>query len=174
MQEQDSQRSQQLKGYKMADLTIYETGSGGDFYLNGNDISTTDAGLFEMVYMAFFGGNPQANTTGNEIISELRDDWFGNALLLDNNKDIQFNSNVERALRNTALSSAGRIEIENAAKSDLDFLSEVANIDVDVSILSDDKISIFVSLTEPDNLQKKDFQLIWDGVRNEIIIEKNI
>lgn len=158
----------------MADLTIYETGSGGDFYLNGNDLSTTQSGLFEMVYMAWFGGNPQADTTGNEIPSELRQDWFGNALLFDNEPSIQYNSNLERALSQTALSSAGRIEIEEAAKSDLEFLSDVANIVVDVSILSDYKISIFVSLTEPENLQQKEFQLIWDGVKNEIIIQKNI
>jgi hypothetical protein len=158
----------------MADLTIYETGSGGDFYLNGSDLSTTQAGLFEMVYMAWFGGNPEADTTGNEIPSEIREDWFGNALIFNNEKSIQFNSQLERALITTALSSAGRISIEEAAKADLEFMSEIANIDVSVSILSDDKISIFVSMTEPDNLQKKDFQLIWDGVKNEIIIEKNI
>ncbi len=79
----------------MDDISIYETGSGGDLELLGNDIAST-SGLFNMVYMAWFGGNPEASTTGNELESELRDDWFGNALLFENEKEVQFNSILEK------------------------------------------------------------------------------
>jgi len=157
----------------MQDIVIYETGSGGDLQLLGNDIAST-SGLFNMVYMAWFGGNPEASTTGNEIVSELRDDWFGNALFFNNEDQIQFNSNLEKALNETALDSAGRITIEDAAKKDLEFLKEIAEVSVSVSILSDNKVSITARLKEPENIEVKEFQLIWDNLKNEVIIEKTI
>lgn len=152
---------------------MFETGSGGDLQLNGNDVEFT-SGLFNMVYMAWFGGNVAADTTGNEIESEQRFDWFGNALLFQNEKEIQFNSNLERALQNTALDSSGRIDIEEAAKKDLNFMKDIAEISVNVVILSDDKVEITAKLKEPENIEEKEFQLIWDNLRGEVIIEKTI
>jgi len=156
----------------MDDLSIYETGSGGDLELRGNDIAGS-SGLFSMVYMAFFGGNTEASTTGNEIDSELRNDWFGNSLLFDDQPEIQFNSHLERALNETALNSQGRITIERAAKMDLEFMKDLANISVDVSIISDHRVQIDVRIQEPENLQQKDFQIIWDNLESEIIIQKS-
>jgi len=157
----------------MDDVVIYEQGSGGDLQLLGNDIAST-SGLFNMVYMAWFGGNTEASTTGNELDSELRDDWWGNALLFNNEKEIQFNSLLEKALNETALDSSGRITIEEAAKKDLTFMKDIADVSVSVSILSDDKVSITAQLKEPENLQVQEFQLIWDGLKNEVIIDKTI
>ena len=157
----------------MDDVVLYEQGSGGDLQLLGNDIATT-SGLFNMVYMAWFGGNTEASTTGNELDSELRDDWWGNALLFNNEKEIQFNSLLEKALNETALDSSGRITIEEAAKKDLTFMKDIADVSVSVSILSDDKVSITAQLKEPENLQVQEFQLIWDGLKNEVIIDKTI
>lgn len=155
----------------MDDLSIYETGSGGDLEIKGNDIASS-SGIFSMVYMAFFGGNPQANTTGNELDSELRGDWWGNALLFQDEPEIQFNSNLERALNETPLTSSGRIIIEQAAKKDLEFMKEFANISVSVSVISDDRVSIDVKIQEPENIQEKNFQFIWDNLESEIIIQK--
>tara|TARA_R110002012_G_scaffold62694_1_gene164823 strand:+ start:5246 stop:5719 length:474 start_codon:yes stop_codon:yes gene_type:complete len=157
----------------MNDVVIYEAGSGGDLELLGNDLSST-SGLFNMVYMAWFGGNPEASTTGNEIDSELRDDWFGNALLFNNENQVQFNSTLEKTLNNTALDSSGRITIEEAAKKDLNFINEIADFNVFVSILSDSKVSIIVELKEPENIQEKQFQIIWDNLKNEVITKKTI
>lgn len=157
----------------MNDIVIYETGSGGDLQLLGNDIAST-SGLFNMVYMAWFGGNPEASTTGNELESELRDDWFGNALLFENEKQVQFNSLLEKTLNETALDSSGRITIEEAAKKDLEFMKDIADVSVSVSILSDDRVSITARLKEPENIEVKEFQLIWDNLKNEVIIEKTI
>lgn len=157
----------------MNDIVIYETGSGGDLQLLGNDIAST-SGLFNMVYMAWFGGNVEASTTGNELESELRDDWFGNALLFENEKQVQFNSTLEKTLNETALDSAGRITIEQAAQKDLQFMKEIADVSVSVSILSDDRVSITARLKEPENIEVKEFQLIWDNLKNEVIIEKTI
>ena len=59
----------------MGDLLIYETGQGGDAnLLPSGDFEITD-GLFTMVYIALFGGNPQLkqlkmankNLTGGEM-----------------------------------------------------------------------------------------------------------
>ena len=95
-------------------------------------------------------------------------------LVHDNEKEIQFNSVLEKTLNETALDSSGRITIEEAAKKDLQFMKDIADVEVSVSILSDDRVSITTQLTEPDNLEVKEFQLIWDNLKNEVIIEKTI
>ena len=69
----------------MNDLVIWETGNGGDAQLLGNDLATTD-GLTNMPYLGWFGGNPGFITTGNELENEQRFDWWGNSLLLNNDK----------------------------------------------------------------------------------------
>jgi len=155
------------------DLLLYETGDGGDLQLLGNDLANT-SGLFNMVYMALFGGNPQAVTTDNEIETEQRLDWIGNSVLFGNKEDIQFNSFTERALLENALNSDGRLKIEDAAKKDLNFLANFADIEVSVSVLSDNKAGIYVKLQEPDNLQEKEFEIIWDSLRGEAIENKTI
>lgn len=152
----------------MADLAIHESGDGGNVNLLNNDFELTE-GLFNMVYLAWFGGNPGFPTTGNEISSEQRFDWWGNSLFFPNDPDLQFNSTLEYVLSSTPLNSQGRILIENAAKTDLKFLSKFAEVEVEVSIVSDNKVSIFAKLQEPDNLQEKEFQFIWDSTKNELI-----
>ena len=81
---------------------------------------------------------------------------------------------MENALNTTALDSSGRITIEEAAKKDLEFMKDIADVSVDVSILSDDKVSIFAKLKEPENIQVQEYQFIWDGLKNEVIIQKSI
>ena len=104
----------------------------------------------------------------------MRNDWFGNALLFENEKEVQFNSLLEKTLNQTALDSSGRITIEEAAKKDLEFMKDIADVTVSVSILSDDKVSIVAQLKEPENIEVKEYQLIWDNLKNEVIIEKTI
>lgn len=152
----------------MADLSLYENGNGGDIVLLGNDIEMTDS-FFNMVYMALFGGNPNFPTTGNETKDEQRFDWYGNTVFLQNDKEFQFNSTLENTLNKVALNSEGRILIEESAKNDLQFLTTFAIVDVEVSILADDKCSIYVTLTEPSNLDAKKYQFIWDSTKNEVI-----
>jgi len=152
------------------DLSIYETGSGGDTQLKGNDLVTTDS-FFNMVYLGLFGGNPGFPTIGNELKNEQRFDWWGNSLLMANNQVIQFNSELEHTLNTTAINSNGRLLIENAAKKDLAFFSTFAKVDVNVTIISTDKVSIFVELSELENSDDKDFQFIWDETKKELIEE---
>lgn len=87
------------------DLLIYETGGGGDLIIQGNDLAQVQ-GYENAPYLSMFGGN----------------DWWGNYLLPPPN---QFSSKTEQILNSTPLSSAGRIIIENAIKSDLSFLNNI-------------------------------------------------
>jgi len=66
---------------------------------------------------------------------------------------------------------SGRIEIEEAVKKDLEFMSALARVGVDVSIISDDRVQIDILLTEPNNLTEKTFQFIWDATKQELIEE---
>jgi hypothetical protein len=156
----------------MIDLLLFESGDGGDVNLLGNDIEMTNS-IFNMVYMALFGGNPEAVTTGNEVEGEERNDFWGNALLLPNDQEKQLNSFTENVLNTVALDSAGRVKIEDAAKDDLQFMSILAEITIDVSIVMNNRVEIEILLIEPGNLTEKKFQFIWDGTRQELI-EKRI
>ena len=144
----------------MTDLILYENGNGGDLQLKGNDLATTD-GLTNQPYLAWFGGN-------------LTDDWWGNKLLLTNDKSIQFTSYLENLLQNTALNSDGRNRIENFIKKDLEFLRTFVNIETSVSIISDDKLQIVVKLTKPDSLNNISYSYIWDATQNELIEQRTL
>jgi len=113
------------------DVAILESLNGGDLFLLGNDLAVVK-GNENQHYLAMFGGNVESNTpsifTGNE-----RNDYWGNALLWAENETLQFNSNTERVLNTTPLTSAGRLTIENAVKNDLKFLSSVAEVTVAVT-----------------------------------------
>jgi hypothetical protein len=66
------------------------------------------------------------------------------------NQAIQFNSTVERTLKNTALTSAGRAVIENAIIADLQFIVNMGiGIKVSVSIPATDRIDVSLTITLP-------------------------
>ena len=145
---------------------IFENGSGGDFNLKNEDIETI-SGLTNQVYLALFAGNIEENTSDDLDELEQRNDWWGNFLLV---KENQFNSNFERTLRTIALNSSGLIQIENAAKEDLKYLQEFADIEISSEITGINKMTLFVNIIEPDQQSTK-LRFIWDGTRQEIIEE---
>ncbi len=155
------------------DLLIYDNGTGGDLKVISKDLALGET-LFTQVYLAFFGGNLEANTKGNEIDGQERFDWWGNELLYEQKPKRQFNSNLERALNNTVYNSSGRIEIENAAKKDLQVLSDIVNTEVSVNIISHNRLGIHVQLTGLNNGEESELQFIWNNAKNEIIIEESI
>ena len=157
----------------MTDLALHETGDGGDIQLQGNDLVTTGS-IFNQIYMGLFGGNPAASTTGTELDTEQRFDWFANGLLFQDEPKIQQNSTLERTLNEVALNSSGRLQIEEAVKADLAFLKDVAEISVETSITDIDKIQITILAQEPDNIQEQAFVFIWDATKEEIIIPSTI
>lgn len=155
------------------DIALYESGSGGELLVLNNDISLVET-LYQQVYLRLFGGNVEANTTGTEIEGQQRNDWWGNALLFSNRKDKQFNSNTERVLDNVTLNTAGRIDIKRAVESDLNNLSNIADIIVNIVILSHNKVEISVLLQKPEDIEDKILQFIWDNARKEVIIDTTI
>jgi phage gp46-like protein len=150
------------------DLTIFESGDGGDLDLLNDDLNTIE-GLTNQVYLALFGGNRQST---DDSLSELdkRGDWWGNEYL---EKENQFNSIFEQKLKQVALSSSGLQELENAAKEDLKFLEEFADIEVNGSITGVGKLELIVDLIEPNNLSTK-IKFLWDGTRGTLIERRSI
>ena len=57
------------------DITLYETGSGGDFYLLNDDLNTGEA-LFQNIYLALFGGNYEDSTKSAYVENEQRFDYW--------------------------------------------------------------------------------------------------
>ena len=156
----------------MNDLLIYETGSGGDSNLLSNDFELT-GGVFNHVYFALFGGNPGFISTNNNVESEQNFDFWGNNLLLNNDPSIQFNSYTENILNTISLTSRSREIIKGFVIKDLQFLSNLADVSVEVFITDVDKVSIQIKLQEPNNQQEKEFQFVWDATKSELI-EKRI
>ena len=150
----------------IVDITIFENGSGGDLNLKNEDIETI-SGLTNQVYIAFFGGNIEQNTSDDLAELEQRKDWWGNFLL---KKENQFNSNFERTLKTIPLNSSGLIKIENAAKEDLKFLQEFGDIQINSEITGVNKMALFVNIIEPNNQSTK-LKFIWDGTKQELITE---
>lgn len=155
------------------DLGIFENGSGGEITIQNNDLLLSDQ-LYMQAYLACFGGNVEANTKGNEQPGQLRNDWWGNSYLFGTTPSKQFNSETERALRENPLTSQGRVNIIRAVQNDLKYLSSIATVVVDASVLSSSKIMITISLTEPTNNQTTLLQVIWDNAKNELITEHTI
>ncbi len=149
------------------DLKLLETGNGGDVARKTKDLFVIE-GLQNMPYLAMFGGNLQANTPVKRLASEQAFDYWGNSLFSQNDLTTQFNSNTERALNNTPLTSAGRIVIENAVKKDLQFMLPFANVEVSVTIPGMNMVQIYLRISEPNNLQSKEFVYIWDATKSEL------
>lgn len=152
----------------ITDILIYESGDGGEFQLVNGDLNTVQS-ITNCVYLALFGGNIEQDTSNSIEDNEQRSDWWGNLLL----SDIPYNSEFERTLLNVSLNSSGISKLENAAKNDLKFLKDYANISVNISIDDIDKMSLVVSLQEPDNTERK-IKFIWDQLTNEVIQEITI
>ncbi len=153
------------------DVQVIESkGNGGDLVKTNKDIVTIE-GLQNMPYIALFGGNVEASTPTERVESELAFDWWGNNLLLPNEPAPQFNSLTERTLQEVALNSAGRIQIEEAIRKDLDFMSEFATVSVSASIISTDRVEILIRIQEPDNLEDNSFVFIWDATEQELTIQ---
>lgn len=155
------------------DILLYENGSGGELSVMNNDIQLVET-LYQQVYLRLFGGNIEASTTGSETQTQERKDWWANSLFFSDLVERQFNSETERTLQSVALNTAGRIDIARAVEKDLETLLDIANITVNVVILSEAKVRITVALEEPDALQDKILQFIWDNASQEVIIEEEI
>jgi hypothetical protein len=150
------------------DVELIDIGNGGDLIKNSKDLSVI-FGFENMPYLSMFGGNPEASTPVERDPQEQAFDWWGNSLLFPNDESIQLNSETERALRSVPLTSSGRKVIEEAVKVDLRHMQSFANITVDVSIPSTDRVNIAIKIIRLDNLQERSLVFIWDATNNELI-----
>lgn len=143
------------------DLEVVESLNGGDLVKTTKDLKVIE-GFESMPYLAMFGGNVEESTPITRIVNRQYFDWWANNLLFPKDAGVQFNSETERALNNNALTSQGRIIIEQAVKKDLSFFSDVADIKVNVSIISDDRISIGIKIAQEVSVY------IWDATNKEL------
>lgn len=150
------------------DIKLIENNDGGDLYFNGVDLEMVE-GFQNMPYLDMFGGNIESNT-GPILTGEQRFDWWGNKLFLEQESNIQFNSDTERILQNVSLTSSGRLQIESAVKSDLKNFSSFSKFTVSVSIISNDHVQIKIQIIEPSNLESTEFVYIWDETQKELSI----
>jgi hypothetical protein len=151
------------------DIKLIETGNGGDIQTLTKDVLII-YGFENMPYLALFGGNVEASTPQKRLETQQAFDFWGNSILT-NDPSIQFNSETERVLNTTPLTSSGRQLILQAIKKDLEFMREFARVGVAVSIVSTDKVVIGIALQQPDNLQERRFIYIWDATQNELTLQ---
>jgi phage gp46-like protein len=152
------------------DLRIIETLNGGDAVLTGNRVETV-TGFESMIYLGLFGGNPEQSTPESRPDGEEAFDYWGNGLLWRETPDIQFNSTLEKALRDNPLTPVGLVAIENAAKKDLEFMSAFAEVSVSGFITAPNRLRLEISVDEPDNLDSEVYVYLWDGVKQTLTAE---
>ena len=155
------------------DINLFESGASGDFTILNDDLLMGES-LYQQIYLALFGGNIEASTKDVYLISEERFDYWGNSLIWKKEKAVQFNSETERTIQNTALNSTGRLNIIQAVNVDLEYLKSVIDYTVDVQILKHDNLRISVSFSQKSNQQDKILQMLYDNAKKEVIIEKVI
>lgn len=155
------------------DINLHESGNGGEMAIVSNDLLMGES-LFQQVYLALFGGNIEAVTRGDELITEERFDYWANPLFFSEIPSKQFNSITEKIINSVALNSQGRLSIINAVNEDLSYLTELLNYSIDVQIFEVNKIRIIINFTPKNNQQSRVLQLVYDNAKNELIIERTI
>jgi phage gp46-like protein len=155
------------------DINLHESGNGGEMAIISNDLLIGES-LFQQVYLALFGGNIEAVTRGDELITEERFDYWANPLFFSEIPSKQFNSITEKTINSVALNSQGRLSIINAINEDLSYLTELLNYSIDVQIFEVNKIRIIINFTPKNNQQSRVLQLVYDNAKNELIIERTI
>lgn len=130
------------------DLAILEAdGNGGDLMLVGNDLAVV-FDIENMPYIALFGGNVKQSTETRP--TEQSFDYWANSLFYLSEKTVQFNSTFEKTLLTTELTSEGRVILENAMKTDLQFIVDMGyKVEVAVEIAATDRINSSIKITKP-------------------------
>lgn len=150
------------------DVLLCETGDGGDFIWTGSDFKLTD-GFSNQVYLGWFGGNRGGDERDIEDFPQnvQRKDWWGNELLFQEDENLKFNSELETFLEEVALNSNNRIQAEEVASGDLDFMSDFGDVTIEARLIDVDKIKITAKIQQPDNEENKIFSFIWDKTKQE-------
>lgn len=154
------------------DLNIFESGDGGELSIINEDLLFGES-LYQQIYLALFGGNVEENTR-QYLITEQRNDYWGNSLFFGEIPSKQFNSNTERMIKNIVLNSSGRLDLIRAINEDLTYLRELLNYFVDVRFESFNKIRMIIKFEPKSNQQSRALELVYDNAKNDLIIDKII
>jgi hypothetical protein len=155
------------------DINLFESGSGGEMRILNSDLLLTET-IYQTIYLALYGGNVEQDTTSEETDLEENFDYWGNQLFYSNNPDKWFNSQTERTLSTVSLNGEGRKLIEDAVNADLQFLNNVVNFEVEVSISSNNRAEIAIFISEFQNQSDRQLKMVWENSRNELIIQEII
>jgi hypothetical protein len=122
----------------MIDLKLVNTLDGGELEQSGNDFALV-GGVENTVFLALFGGSK----------------WVGNFLT-----DKPYESKTEQALNTVTLNSDGRMQIEQAVNSDLEYLNNIPGTTwtATVAIVGPNKVQIGV------NINGEQFNYLWNPV----------
>lgn len=99
-------------------------------------------------YLAHFGGNVEALTSSEVEAGEQHFAYWANPFMPEKT---QFNSELEKSLLANELSSRGRVEIQQAAEADLQYLEGFAATSTLVSITGVDRLEILETITDKNN-----------------------
>lgn len=149
------------------DIALHESLNGGELSIQDNDIYASEA-IWNQIYLAMFGGNVEQDTTDSIPENTERFDYWGNSFL-QAEPDEFLNSVTERTLNNTPLTSAGRLIIQQAVETDLQYLIKLGTFTVEVTFPKVDTVQIDIRLQEPENVEAKQFRLIWRATQLEPI-----
>ena len=155
------------------DINLFEGGSGGEMRILNSDLLIAET-IYQTIYLALYGGNVEQSTTSEETDLEENFDYWGNQLFYSNNPDKWFNSQTERVLSSVPLNGEGRKLIEDAVNADLQFLNNVVNFEVEVSISSNNRAEIAIFISEFQNQSDRQLKMVWENSRNELIIQEII
>jgi phage gp46-like protein len=150
------------------DFLFFETGDGGDMNYQNGDVKL-DKSLFSSVYLAHFGGNRDVIEKNDNTINVNRA-WWGNLFTRDK-EQLKLISNLETALRNTALNSLAPEKLKIAAEKDLNYLVEAGVLNefqVSITIESQINVKVTETLIEPSG-QQTNLSLIWDNTKQVVI-----
>ena len=154
-----------------SDISIYESGLGGEIALTVNDVDMTDS-LYNQVYLAWFGGNIKESHVDAESGSgEENLSYWQNDLLLDDESNKMI-SGTEIALSNVSFTSQGLYELLNIAKHDLEFLKDLGEVEVKIEVVTTNLIKLVVDIKSNFDDKNYIYKFIWDSTVKELI--KNI
>lgn len=153
----------------MNDITLYESGSGGEFNLLTNDLEVTSA-LWNNIYLALFGGNVDSTHEDAEIDANSADlEYWQNSTFFTETPEKKLNSLTEITLTKTTLDSKGLNALEEVVKTDLDYLSDLGELTIEVSQDGVDRIIIDILIQESETQTDLALKFIWDATLNEVI-----
>lgn len=153
----------------MSMIKIVENNSGGQIGIDQWGRPEQDSSLFTPVYLSLFGGNVEGITIADRNPDGIdNNDWFGN-LTLQKDGQVLFNSKFEKIITNEPIISGNIQRFKEAALFDLNWMKEkkiAASINVEISIVNPQQLSVIVTLYKADNTEEK-YEYLWENSRNE-------